>query len=222
MAKSSPCPSGSDRLPTFLGLWALLCLQGHEHPSSSALTPLLRLPLPVHQAPCDYSAATPTAQHEPLSWSQSIHNLNSTCRLSSFLPRKVPGIRTWSPVGGRAHRIPTLFLSFHICSVVERSHTYLKIHTMCLLYNLFLPTANVIKKSGLRASCCGTVANDPACLCGGARLLPGPAQWVKGSSVVIAVTQFVAPAWIPSLAWELPYALAVAIKNLKNQVSLFY
>ena len=38
-------------------------------------------------------------------------------------------------------------------------------------------------------------------------MLPGLAQWVKGSGVVTAT------AWIQSLAWELPHAIGVAIKK---------
>ena len=45
--------------------------------------------------------------------------------------------------------------------------------------------------------------------------IPGPAQWVKGSSVATAVT-YVASAGIQSLAWELPYAVGVATKT-KNK-----
>ena len=42
---------------------------------------------------------------------------------------------------------------------------------------------------------------------GGSCLIASPVQWVKGSSVAEAV------AWSQSLAWEFPYALAVAIKK---------
>ena len=44
----------------------------------------------------------------------------------------------------------------------------------------------------------------------GVCLIPGSAQWVKGSSV--AVLWVVAAARIQSLAQELPYALGAAIK----------
>ena len=41
--------------------------------------------------------------------------------------------------------------------------------------------------------------------------IPGQAQWVKGSSVATAVSQFAAVAQIWSLAWEFPYAMGAAI-----------
>ena len=42
---------------------------------------------------------------------------------------------------------------------------------------------------------------------GGVGSVPGSVQWVKGSGVASA------EAWIQSLAWELPYAMATAITN---------
>ena len=44
--------------------------------------------------------------------------------------------------------------------------------------------------------------------CRAESLLPGLVQWVKGSSIIAAVAQ------------ELPYALGVAIKNVKRKWSL--
>ena len=44
-------------------------------------------------------------------------------------------------------------------------------------------------------------------------LIPGPTQWVKDPALLQAVTD---AARIPSLAWELPYAMGVAKKN-KNK-----
>ena len=41
----------------------------------------------------------------------------------------------------------------------------------------------------------------------------GPAQWVKGSGVAVAVVQVVAGAWNQSLAWELLYVVGVAQKK---------
>ena len=43
--------------------------------------------------------------------------------------------------------------------------------------------------------------------------VPGPAQWVKGSGVVPAMTQVTALAWIRSLVLELPCAAHATIKN---------
>ena len=45
------------------------------------------------------------------------------------------------------------------------------------------------------------------------------AQWVKGSSIAIAVAKVTALAQIQSLAQELPYACAAAIKKLKMFIS---
>ena len=50
--------------------------------------------------------------------------------------------------------------------------------------------------------------------CGGMGSIPGPAQWVKGSTVATAATQVTAEAQLPSLAQELPYAVDVAIKKI--------
>ena len=48
--------------------------------------------------------------------------------------------------------------------------------------------------------------------CGGAGLIPGPAQWFKISRAAAAVAQFAAMAQIQSLAEELPYAVGMTIK----------
>ena len=58
-------------------------------------------------------------------------------------------------------------------------------------------------RSGL--GCCGSVSS-----------IPGPVQWVKGSSVAVAVAQIEAVAWIQSLAWELAYAMGAAIEQTKE------
>jgi len=42
-------------------------------------------------------------------------------------------------------------------------------------------------------------------------LIPSMAQWDKGSSVAAA------GAWIQSLAWELPYAVGVAVKKKEEE-----
>ena len=42
-------------------------------------------------------------------------------------------------------------------------------------------------------------------------MIPGPAQWVKGSCLATVVV------WIQSLAWELPYAMCAAIKKKKKK-----
>ena len=47
----------------------------------------------------------------------------------------------------------------------------------------------------------------------GMGLIPGPAQWVEGSSVD-AASGFATAAWIQSLAQKLPYATGVAIKKI--------
>ena len=46
--------------------------------------------------------------------------------------------------------------------------------------------------------------------------IPGPSQWVKGSSFATDVAQVTAVAWIHSLAGELPYAVGAAIKQTKS------
>ena len=38
-------------------------------------------------------------------------------------------------------------------------------------------------------------------------------QWVKGTSVAAALAQVAAMTWIQSLAWELPHAAGMAIKQ---------
>ena len=49
----------------------------------------------------------------------------------------------------------------------------------------------------------------------GAGLIPGPVQWVNGSSVAVAVVWIVAIAWNQSLALE--YAMGAAIKKKKKK-----
>ena len=44
--------------------------------------------------------------------------------------------------------------------------------------------------------------------------VPGPEQWVKGSGIAAAAVYVTTASWIQSLAWELPYATGVAIKNM--------
>ena len=48
-------------------------------------------------------------------------------------------------------------------------------------------------------------------------MIPSPAQWVRGSSIATAVAYVTAAAWIRSLAWELPYTMAVTIKKKKKK-----
>ena len=45
----------------------------------------------------------------------------------------------------------------------------------------------------------------------------GPAQWVKGSGVAVAVVQVVAGAWNQSLAWELLYVVGMAEKQKERR-----
>jgi len=45
-----------------------------------------------------------------------------------------------------------------------------------------------------------------------ARFNPWPVQWVKGSGIATTMTEVATVAQIRSLAWELPYAMGVAIK----------
>ena len=45
-------------------------------------------------------------------------------------------------------------------------------------------------------------------------LIPGPAQWVKGSGIATAAAHVTAMAWIQSLAWELINAMGAAIKKI--------
>ena len=47
--------------------------------------------------------------------------------------------------------------------------------------------------------------------CGGVGLIPGPVQWVKGSTEATAVAQ------IQSLAWELPHAESVTKKKERKK-----
>ena len=46
--------------------------------------------------------------------------------------------------------------------------------------------------------------------------IPGPAQWVKGSSVAIAAAQVETVARIQSLVQEVPYTMGAAIKKTKQ------
>ena len=48
-------------------------------------------------------------------------------------------------------------------------------------------------------------------------LIPGPAQWVKGSGIAAAAGWITAVAQIQSLAWEFPYATGEAIKKIEPQ-----
>ena len=41
-------------------------------------------------------------------------------------------------------------------------------------------------------------------------LIPGSAQWIKGSGIATAVVQVTAVAWIQSLTWEIPCAAGAA------------
>ena len=50
--------------------------------------------------------------------------------------------------------------------------------------------------------------------------IPGPVQWVKGSSFAPSVTQVMAATKIQSLAQELPYLAGAAIKKKKKKKSL--
>ena len=49
-------------------------------------------------------------------------------------------------------------------------------------------------------------------LLGGAGSILSLGQWVKGSSIVLAVAKVVAVAQIQSLAWEHPYAIDLTIR----------
>ena len=70
------------------------------------------------------------------------------------------------------------------------------------------------------SSCCGTVGLESNCCrsahCSSTGLIPSPAHWVKGSGVATAAAQIAAAAQIQSLAWELSYAMGVAIKKQKT------
>ena len=50
-------------------------------------------------------------------------------------------------------------------------------------------------------------------------LIPGPAQWLKGSGIATAAAQ-VTVAWIQSLAQQLPYAMDAATKLKTKQTNL--
>ena len=56
---------------------------------------------------------------------------------------------------------------------------------------------------------------EPNCIisgcCGGVGSIPSLVQWVKGSCIATAKAELVFVVQIQSLAWELPYALGVAI-----------
>ena len=46
--------------------------------------------------------------------------------------------------------------------------------------------------------------------------IPGPAQWLKGSGIAVAVVWLAATAQIRPLAWELPYAVGEALQRPKQ------
>ena len=48
-------------------------------------------------------------------------------------------------------------------------------------------------------------------------MIPGSAQWVKGSSIAAAAAQVSAVPQIKFLAQKLPYAVGVAIKKKKKK-----
>ena len=50
--------------------------------------------------------------------------------------------------------------------------------------------------------------------------IPGPVQWVKGFCIAAAMVQVATEAWIQSLAWEFPYAIAVANNN-NNDIYIY-
>ena len=52
--------------------------------------------------------------------------------------------------------------------------------------------------------------------------IPGPVQWVKGSSIATAAAQVTATAQIQFLAQELPCATGVAIKKKIKDHILFF
>jgi len=51
-------------------------------------------------------------------------------------------------------------------------------------------------------------------------LIPGPVQWVKGSSIAAPVAQVATGAQIQSLAQKLPYTIYAAEKKKKKEVWL--
>ena len=52
--------------------------------------------------------------------------------------------------------------------------------------------------------------------CRGMGSIPDPVPWVKGSSISTAVAPVAAATRIQSLAWELPYAMGVAIRKKQS------
>ena len=71
-----------------------------------------------------------------------------------------------------------------------------------------------------KSSPCGSAERNPSSIHEDVGLIPGPAQWVKGSGIAMSLGIGLwlrlwpaGGAQIPPLAWELPYATGVALKS---------
>ena len=73
----------------------------------------------------------------------------------------------------------------------------------------------------MRSSRCSAVGEEPDCSSSGhfgsTSSILGLAQWVKGSGIAAAGAQVTAMTHIQSLAWEIAYAMGVAIKLKKKK-----
>ena len=72
------------------------------------------------------------------------------------------------------------------------------------------------------SSRCGAVETNPTCIYENARLIPGLTQWVRDLALLWLWGRLAAAAPIRQLAWELLYAMGVALKSKKKEKCKMY